>query len=347
MTTSENTMKAVAIKKTEGPAPASAMHITTIPRPVAKAGQALVHIKAFGLNRMDLLQRQGQYPVPPQAPETMGVEFSGVIVELGDQSTVKEQFSIDDEVFGLAYGGAYAEYVTVSTHMLIRKPKELTWVQCAALPEVWITASQALYLVGEFSAGSKKSVLWHAGASNVSIAGIQLAKADGASAVFATVRQDDKVKFLEQELGVTGAYNTKTTDWVKAIKEATGGKGVDLVVDFVGGPNFAPSIDVLANEGHMVLLGAMGGNETPGPVNVASLIYKRIRVEGSTLRARDEQYQGRLRDMLEEHALPKFKDGSFKIVVEKEVDWSEIVHAHEMMERNETKGKIVCTVPWE
>lgn len=247
-------------------------------------------------------------------------------------------------MFGLAYGGAYAEYIVVSTHMLIRKPKELSWVQAAGVPEVWITATQALYLVGGFEEG--KSVLWHAGASSVSIAGIQLARGDGASKVFASVRQDSKVTFCE-ELGCDKAFNTEKEDWVKGVKDATDGKGVDLIVDFVGGPNFEKNLDVLARDGTMVMLGLMGGVKTEGPLDLLPILYKRLAIKGSTLRARDEQYQGKLRDMLEDHALPKFKDGSFKIVIEKEMDWSEIVKAHEMMERNETKGKIVCTIPWE
>jgi NADPH:quinone reductase-like Zn-dependent oxidoreductase len=341
----------LAVKKpAEGPAPASAMFIddSTL-RPVPQSCQALIRVKAFGLNRMDLMERKGSYPLPPQAPKTMGVEFSGVIVELGDQSSnerkAEEQFQVGDEVFGLAYGGAYAEYIACSTHMLIRKPKELSWTQCAAIPEVWITANQALYQVGEFTKG--KSVLWHAGASNVSIAGIQLCHEDGASQVFATVRQDEKVRFCVEELHCDAAFNTTKGDWVKDIKDATDGKGVDLIVDFIGGPMLQSNMDVLARDGRLVCLAAMGGSMTPGPIDMRMVVYKRIRIEGSTLRSRDENYQGRLRDMLVEHALPKFRDGTFKVVVEKEMDWSQIVEAHEMMERNETKGKLVCVIPWE
>lgn len=140
-------MRAVAIK--DGKGPATALHITTIPKPTPQPGQALVRIKAFGLNRMDLLQREGKYPLPPQAPETMGVEFSGVITELAGSSGAnededrKEGFKVGDEVFGLAYGGAYAEFVAVSTRMLIRKPVELDWVQAAGVPEVCISLVQS------------------------------------------------------------------------------------------------------------------------------------------------------------------------------------------------------------
>ena len=133
---------------------------------------------------MDLLQREGHYPLPPQAPSTLGVEFSGTIVSFAnpDETSYKcsrsnEHFAVGDEVFGLAYGGAYAEYIAVSTHMLIRKPEALSWETCAGIPETWITATQALYLIGGFKAG--ETILWHAGASSVSIAGIQLSKGEG------------------------------------------------------------------------------------------------------------------------------------------------------------------------
>jgi len=254
------TMKAVDVHQSKdgSPPPASAMYFNEIETPKQSKSQALVRVRSFGLNRMDLLQRMNQYPVPPQAPSTLGVEFSGVIVSLGSNSSDGgHSWKVGDEVLGLAYGGAYAEYVAISTRMLVHKPKELSWIQCASIPEVWITASQALYLVGEFSKG--KSVLWHAGASNVSIAGIQLSKSEGASGVFATVRQDEKVKFCVDELGCTGAFNTTKEDWVQGIKDKTDGKGVDLVIDFVGAPNFKGSLDVLAKDGRMVMLGMMGG----------------------------------------------------------------------------------------
>lgn len=142
---------------------------------------------------MDLLQREGQYPVPPQAPKTLGVEFSGTIESFGGSE--QESFKTGDAVFGLAYGGAYAEYIAVSTHMLMHKPDHMSWEQAAGVPETWITATQALHLIGEFKEG--KSVLWHAGASGVSIAGIQLAKAAGASKIYVTAGSQEKIDFCK------------------------------------------------------------------------------------------------------------------------------------------------------
>lgn len=187
-------------------------------------------------------------------------------------------------------------------------------------------------------------MLWHAGASSVSLSGIQLAKAAGAKAIYATAGSQEKIDFLEKELGVTAAFNYKTHDWAAEIQKATGGAGVHLTVDFIGATYFQGNLNVAARDGRVVLLGLMGGGKLPDGVNIAPLLMKRIRVEGSTLRSRDEDYQGKLRDTLVEHALPRFCDGTFKIFVEKVLPWTEIVAAHQLLESNTSKGKIICVV---
>jgi NADPH:quinone reductase-like Zn-dependent oxidoreductase len=323
-----------------GKGPASTLFINDkIPIPQAKETQAIVKIKCFGLNRMDLIQREGNYPLPPQAGAIMGVEFSGIIQSIAPGS--ERGFKVGDEVFGLAYGGAYAEYIAVSTHMLIHKPTCLSWEQAAGIPETWITATQALYLIGKFSPG--KSVLWHAGASSVSIAGQQLSKAEGASKIFATARSAEKCNFCIDELGATDAF-LQTGDWAEDVLKATDGKGVDIIIDFIGAPTFGPNLKALAKDGACVTLGAMGGTQIPAGVDIGMLVYKRIRYQGSTLRSRDEDYQGKLRDQLVEHALPKFEDGSFKVFIEKVFDMEQIREAHELLESNKTKGKLICRV---
>ncbi|KAF2012214.1 putative quinone oxidoreductase [Aaosphaeria arxii CBS 175.79] len=331
-------MRAVEIK--DGKGPIENLYIASIPKPVPTNAQALVKIKAFGLNRMDLVQREGDYPLPPQAPKTLGVEFSGIIEELG--SSPEKGFQVGDEVFGLAYGGAYAEYIAVSTHMLVHKPKELSWEQCAGIPETWITATQALYLVSHFTPG--KSILWHAGASSVSIAGIQLSVADGASAVYATARSDAKCDFAVSTLGATAAFNAKTSDWAAEVLKATDGKGVDIIIDFVGGEYFAQNLDAVARDGIIVNLGFLGGTRVPDGTDIGAFIRKRITFKGSSLRSRDEVYQGKLRDQLVEHALPRFVDGRFKVLVDRVFDWERIQEAQGVLERNETTGKVICTI---
>ncbi|KAE8337111.1 hypothetical protein BDV24DRAFT_154672 [Aspergillus arachidicola] len=333
------TMRAIAVRGGKGPA--TSLYVAQIPRPVPAAGQVIVKIKAFGLNRMDLLQREGLYPLPKQAPETMGVEFSGTIEEFGPEG--HEDFKVGDEVFGLAYGGAYAEYIAVSSHMLVHKPAQLSWEEAAGVSETWITALQALFAIGEFQAG--QTVLWHAGASAVSISGIQLAKAAGAKAIYATAGSQEKIDFLENELGVTKAFNYKTQDWAAEIHTVTGGAGVNLTVDFIGATYFQGNIDAAAQDGRVVLLGLMGGSKLPDGVNIGPLLLKRIRVEGSTLRSREVDYQRKLRDRLVDYALPKFRDGIFKVLVEKVFTFEQIVQAHELLESNTTKGKIICVIP--
>ncbi|GAB1192615.1 hypothetical protein APSETT444_001808 [Aspergillus pseudonomiae] len=274
------------------------MSIQQIPKPTPSAGQALIKIKAFGLNRMDLLQREGLYPLPPQAPETMGVEFSGTV-----------------------------ESVNASA-------------ECAF--KTWITASQALHIIGQSQPG--RSVLWHAGASSVSICGIQLAKAEGAKAIYATAGSQEKCDFLVNELGVTAAFNYKTQDWAAEIKKVTNGAGVDLIVDFVGANYFQGNIDVAARDGRIVLLGLMSGTKLPNGVDIGGLLFKRLRVEGSTLRSRELEYQRKLRDSMVEHVIPRLKDGTFKVFVEKVFPFTEIVQAHKLLESNQTRGKLACVI---
>jgi NADPH:quinone reductase-like Zn-dependent oxidoreductase len=202
-----------------------------------------------------------------------------------------------------------------------------------------------MYLIGDFSKG--KSILWHAGASGVAIAGQQLSKANGASAVYATARSDDKTDFCVKELGATAAFNTTKVDWADEVLKATGNKGVDIIIDFLGPAELSRNLRAAAKDAKIVSLACLGGpnlkpeHEQP---NFLSFFAKRIRFEGSGLRSRDEQYQGKLRDQMVEHALPKFKDGSFKVFIEKVLPWEKIQDAHKLMESNQTKGKLICTI---
>lgn len=203
-----------------------------------------------------------------------------------------------------------------------------------------------------------KSILWHAGTSSVSIAGIQLSLAAhlfhktkiGETApeppkVFATARSDEKCNMCVSQLGCTGAINTaRTPDWAAAIKELNGGEGIDLVFDFVGGSYFQSNLNVLALDGAIINLGLLGGPIAPGPVDISGFIMKRARLEGSTLRTRSLDYQIRLRNLFVEKVLPGLVGGRFRHVVDTALKWEDVARAHEMLENNETKGKLVCTV---
>lgn len=186
-------------------------------------------------------------------------------------------------------------------------------------------------------------MLWHAGASGVSIAGIQLSRAAGASAVYATAGTDEKCAFVRRELGATAAVNYRTTDdWSAEILKLTGGRGVDMIVDFVGASYFRKNLDALAPDGRMVVLGLMDGTQLDG-VDMGPILFKRLRIEGSTLRSRDADYQGKLRDKLEQY-LPQFEHGTLKLYTDTILPFEEIVKAHKLMEDNKTRGKIICKV---
>ena len=186
-------------------------------------------------------------------------------------------------------------------------------------------------------------MLWHAGASSVSISGIQLALAGGATEVYVTAGSQEKIDFCVS-LGAKAGFNYHTQDWSAELLKATEGKGVDLIVDFIGAPYFQGNLNAAAFEGHIVTLGTMGGIKLPADVDISPFLRKRIRYEGSTLRARNPEYQGRLRDSLEER-LPLFSKGQLKVFVEKVFPWEQVIEAHKLMESNKTKGKIICTIP--
>jgi NADPH:quinone reductase-like Zn-dependent oxidoreductase len=198
-----------------------------------------------------------------------------------------------------------------------------------------------MYKVGEFTKG--KTILWHAGASSVSIAGIQLSKIGDASAIYVTAGSQEKIDFCVNELGATAGFNYKTQDWAKEILKVTDGKGVDLTIDYIGANYFQGNLDVAARDGHIVHLGALSGTKLPAGVDIGAFVRKRVRFEGSSLRSRDLDYQGELRDKLEEY-LPQFEDGTLKILVDEVFPWEKIVDAHKLMEKNVTKGKIICTI---
>lgn len=311
---------------------------------------------------MDLLQREGKYPLPPQAPSTLGVEFSGTIVTAPSTDTTKDSverpFKEGDAVFGLAYGGAYAEYVVCDARMIMHKPDSLSFEQAAGVPEAWITATQALFFVGEFKKAEK--VLLHAGASGVSIAAIQLARRAGAEKVYVTAGSQEKIDFCVNELGADAGFNYKTQDWADEILKVTEGKGVDVIVDYVVGQGYLEGdLKSAAMDGRIVILAVMGGLQTKGPVDAWVILKKRLRIEGSTLRSRSVEYQEELRERLAKEAIPGFEDGTLKVFVEKVFDWNDvsffplcekvvditgtngteqIVEAHQLMESNQTKG---------
>jgi NADPH:quinone reductase-like Zn-dependent oxidoreductase len=225
--------------------------------------------------------------------------------------------------------------------MLIHKPTEFGWEMAAAIPETWITAIQAMYVVANFASG--KSILWHAGASSVSLAGIQISKLNGASAIYATAGSQEKID-LCKSVGATECWNYRTQNWANELDRATEGKGVDILIDFVGPNFFQDNINSVALDGQMVIVGLLSGPKLPADIDISALVKRRIRIEGSRLRSRSTAYQGRLRDMLVKVALPGLISGQLQVPIDRIFDWQNIEGAHELMESNKNKGKIVCRV---
>jgi NADPH:quinone reductase-like Zn-dependent oxidoreductase len=321
-----------------GSSPNSALFvINQIPKPIPLDSQALVKIKAFGLDHVDFIHRKGG--IAPEASPILGIEISGTIEELGKGDTC--DFKVGDEVFGLVYRGAYAEYITSSTKLLIHKPKELRWELAAAIPATWIMASQALYLVGCLNAGD--NVLFHAGTSPVSIACIQLARAAGARSVFITAGSDKMVRFCEQKLGATKGFNYRTTDWVKGIHDATDGYGADIIIDFIGGDNAQKNFETAAKNARIVQLASIGGSIVSN-LDIALLETKHLRWEGTQIRSLALEYQAKLRDLFVEKVLPMFMDGTFKAQIDKIFDWRDIQAVQAWMESNTGYGKVICVV---
>ncbi|KAJ3104785.1 hypothetical protein HDU97_008853 [Phlyctochytrium planicorne] len=269
----------------------------------------------IAVNRLDILQRQGGYPAPFGASNILGVELSGVVAEPDASGTFKK----GERVFALVYGGAYAEYTVVHKDMAMRIPERLTFEEAAAIPEVWYTAYQALFLNCDLKA--EESVLIHAGASGVGTSAIQLAKVANAKHIIATVGSQEKADFVKT-LGATHVINYKTENFKDKVLEFTGGKGVDVVVDFVGSTHWDKNLDSLALDGRM----------SPGAVvketNLAPILRKRLTIRGSTLRSRDIGYQIKLRNEVVENVIPKIVSSELKPVIDKVFSWANIQEAH-------------------
>ncbi|KAJ3507066.1 hypothetical protein NLJ89_g6511 [Agrocybe chaxingu] len=319
--------------------------------PTCRCHRPLDQIKAFGLNRMDISQREGKYPPPPGASAILGVEFSGTITELGP-NVDGSSWRVGDEVLGLAGGGAYAEYIAVKQTHIIRKPSHLSWAEAASIPEVFLTGDQlpstfqALVVIGQIK--ENDNVLVHAGASGVGVAAIQLARVYGAHNVIATASTQEKIDWLlGLPNGATHGVNYKMQDFAAVVKDVTQNKGADVVIDFVGQSHFSKNIDALAVDGRMTMLALLSGTVVES-VNLAPILFKRLHIEGSTLRSRSLAYQAELIDRFRREVFSKITGedgkGPIRTYIYKVYPWTEISAAHAEMEANKNSGKIIAEV---
>ncbi|CAE6452504.1 unnamed protein product [Rhizoctonia solani] len=330
-------MRAVLVKNNGQSA--DDLYIGERPKPTPDSKEVLVKIVAFGVNRMDLMQRKGGYPLPPGASDILGVEFSGTIEELGSDVS---GFEVGQEVIGLAYGGAYAEYVTLSAGNIMPKPKNLSWVEAAAIPENFITAFQALISICELKSG--ESVLIHAGAGGVGVAANQLARLYGAKHVITTASSKEKLDFLHNmPKGSTHEVNYREQNFAEEVAKITDGEGVNVIIDFIGPDYWDKNIEALAKDGRMAILASMSGPEVP-KVNLLKLLYKRLRIQGSTLRSRSPEYQGALVKRFWDECGSHFQGDELNVHIHKTYKWTEVAEAHKEMEANKTMGKIIVEI---
>ena len=301
-----------------------------IEKPEPKENEVLIKVMAAGLNRADIAQKNGLYPPPPGASDILGLECSGVITEVGKEVTSRKP---GDEVIALLAGGGYAEYVTCPEYLAIRKPLELDWAESASIPEVYATCWLNLFIEAQMREGDK--VVFHAGASGIGTAGIQLAKAFGCKS-FITAGTKKKVDFC-LKLGASGGEIRSKSIFEKIKNWAP--DGVDIILDPIGGEYFENNLSILGLEGRLIIIGLMGG--ASANINLGRLMMKRHKVIGSTIRARDLATKSKVMSDLENKVLPLFKKKQLKPIVHEVLAFSECQKAHRIMEANENIGKII------
>jgi NADPH2:quinone reductase len=305
------------------------------PLPVAGMREVLIKVSAAGVNRPDVLQRKGAYSPPPGASDIPGLEIAGVVVALGAGVTA---FAAGDEVCALVAGGGYAEYCAAPEQQCLPVPRGLTPVQAASLPETFFTVWSNVFERGRLSPG--ESILIQGGSSGIGVAAIQLANVFG-SRVFATAGSAEKCAACER-LGAERAINYRTQDFVQVVKSATDGRGVDVVLDMVGGDYVQREIDALAEEGRLLLIATMGG--TMAEVNLRSIMGRRVTITGSHLRPRSVAFKGAIAAALRERVWPLLEAGSVQPIVHATFSIDQASEAHRVLERSEHIGKLVLVV---
>jgi putative PIG3 family NAD(P)H quinone oxidoreductase len=315
------------------------LRVQLVPRPAeATADRVLVRVRAAALNRADVLQRKGLYPAPLGAVQDIpGLEFAGEVEQVGEEvSGVR----VGQRVFGITAGGAQAEYAVVPESSLVEIPANLDWAEAAAVPEVFITAHDALFTQARLALGER--VLIHAAGSGVGTAAVQLAHAAGAN-TYGTSRTSEKLERV-REYGLDEAFTVgdDPMSFAAAVRELTNGAGVNVILDLVGGSYFAANLEVLAKRGRMMLVGTTGG--ASAAFDFGKVMSKRLSITGTVLRARSVEEKARAVRLFAAHVVPLLARGAVRPVIDKIYPLAEVAAAHERMESNESFGKIVLMI---
>lgn len=323
-------MKAIIITQPGGP---EVLQPAERPIPAYATNEVLIKVMAAGINRPDVFQRKGNYPPPDGAPKDIpGLEIAGIVAETGSAVT---RWKVGDKVCALVIGGAYAEYCAAPEGQCLPIPENLTFAEAASLPETFFTVWSNVFHRAALQPG--ESLLVHGGSSGIGVTAIQMAKALG-STVYVTAGSQEKCKFCET-LGADKAINYKTENFAEAINLLTNGKGVDVVLDMIGGGYTEQNIKCLANDGRLVMINAMEGNKVE--INLSEVMRKRLIITGSMLRARDVAFKSAIAKKLEQHIWPLLASGQIKPVIYKTFPFDEAAKAHKLMESSEHIGKIV------
>lgn len=326
-------MRAVIAPTPGGP---DALQVVELPDPTPGPEDLVVDVVATAVNRADVLQRKGHYPPPPGSPDTLGLELSGTVSAIG---SAVEGWTVGDEVCAVVGGGGYAEKAVVPASTAMPPPPGVDLISAAAVPEVFATAWDNVFRRAGLQAG--EAVLLHGGSSGVGTAGIQLARRAGA-VVVVTVGTEEKAQAC-RDLGADLAVNyTEEEDFAAAVREARDGRGVDVVLDIIGGPYLRQNLSVLDTDGRMVVIGLMGGPKAE--MNLGVLLVKRLTVIGSTLRARPVAEKAEIARSLVADVWPGFADGSLRPVVHSRYALDRVAEAHAEMESSTHIGKILLEV---
>jgi NADPH:quinone reductase len=326
-----NHMQAIEITAPGGP---EVLRAVQLPLPAPKAGEVLIKVAAAGINRPDVLQRLGRYPVPAGASPLPGLEVAGTIAALGDNSGT---WKIGDAVCALTPGGGYAEYCVAPASNCLPVPRGLDAVEAASLPETFFTVWSNVFDRAALKPG--ETLLVQGGSSGIGVAAIQIARALG-HRVYATAGSAEKCSACEK-LGAARAINYKTEDFVEVIKSETAGKGVDVILDMVGGSYVARELKVLAADGRIVFIAFLGGIKAE--INLSDIMLKRLTISGSTLRPRSAEFKARIASALRSKVWPLIESGKIKPVIHARFPLDQAAQAHELMESGAHIGKIVLT----
>ena len=328
---SQAQMQQVIISEVGGP---EKLAYETVTIPTAQAEEVLVKVHAFGINRPDILQRQGLYPMPKDVTPVPGLEVAGEIVAVGAAVT---QFKVGDKVCGLTNGGGYAEYCVVPASQTLVIPEGVSFTQAAAIPETFFTVWANVFQMGQ--AKADETVLVHGGSSGIGTTALMLCKALGIQ-TFATVGSDDKIQAIAH---LTTGINYKTQDFEQVINEKTDNAGVDIILDMVGAPYLERNLNLLRRDGRLVYIAFLGGAKAK-EVKLGQIMMKRLTITGSTMRARTTAEKAEIAQGLQQQVAPFWAKGECLPMIYKTFNFDQIVDAHIAMDTGEHIGKIVVNV---